>query len=365
MHEYRSDVLVVGGGLTGIVAAIELLSAGRSVTLLDRDVEAHLGGLARESFGGLLLVDTREQRRAGIRDSVELALRDWLRFGGFGTDPQAEHWPRQWAQAYLTECGDDVYRWLLGLGIRFLPLPLWVERGLFGEGNSVPRWHVTWGSGERLATRMIEILRSHPRQQALTLRFGHRVESLFETGGRVAGARGVTEHGGEAFVAWADAVLVAAGGINGSIERVRRHWHGDWRRPPETVLNGSHRYADGRLHDAVEAVGGRVTNLDRMWNYAAGVHHWAPLAAARSFAGTAEIGAVARLAGPPDRADAAGERLRHARSRHAGVRAGARLFVAAAQHTDRAQGARGVGRGVQPVAARAQRRALRPRFAAG
>ncbi|HLT25733.1 MAG TPA: FAD-binding dehydrogenase [Zeimonas sp.] len=276
MHEYRSDVLVVGGGLTGIVAAIELLSAGRSVTLLDRDVEAHLGGLARESFGGLLLVDTREQRRAGIRDSVELALRDWLRFGGFGTDPQAEHWPRQWAQAYLNECGDDVYRWLLGLGIRFLPLPLWVERGLFGEGNSVPRWHVTWGSGERLATRMIEILRSHPRQQALTLRFGHRVESLFETGGRVAGARGVTEHGGEAFVAWADAVLVAAGGINGSIERVRRHWHGDWRRPPETVLNGSHRYADGRLHDAVEAVGGRVTNLDRMWNYAAGVHHWAP-----------------------------------------------------------------------------------------
>src|SRR5690606_28505297 len=276
MHEYRSDVLVVGGGLTGIVAAIELLSAGRSVTLLDRDVEAHLGGLARESFGGLLLVDTREQRRAGIRDSVELALRDWLRFGGFGTDPQAEHWPRQWAQAYLNECGDDVYRWLLGLGIRFLPLPLWVERGLFGEGNSVPRWHVTWGSGERLATRMIEILRSHPRQQALTLRFGHRVESLFETGGRVAGARGVTEHGGEAFVAWADAVLVAAGGINGSIERVRRHWHADWRRPPETILNGSHRYADGRLHDAVGAIRGGVTNLDRRWNYAAGGHHWTP-----------------------------------------------------------------------------------------
>src|SRR5690606_41611037 len=103
MHEYRSDVLVVGGGLTGIVAAIELLSAGRSVTLLDRDVEAHLGGLARESFGGLLLVDTREQRRAGIRDSVELALRDWLRFGGFGTDPTADILPRQWALAYQYE----------------------------------------------------------------------------------------------------------------------------------------------------------------------------------------------------------------------------------------------------------------------
>jgi predicted oxidoreductase len=276
MHEYRSDVLVVGGGLTGIVAAFELLSAGRTVTLLDRDVEANLGGLARESFGGILLVGTREQRRARIRDSAQLALRDWLSFGAFGADPRAEHWPRQWAEAYLNDCNADVYRWLLDLGIRFLPMPLWVERGLFGEGNSVPRWHVTWGSGERLATRLIEALRTHPRQQALTLRFGHRVESLFDTGGRIAGARGATEAGGEEFVAHADAVLVATGGINGSLERVRRHWHADWRRPPETILNGSHRYADGRLHDAVEAIGGQVTNLDRMWNYAAGVHHWAP-----------------------------------------------------------------------------------------
>ncbi len=276
MHEYRSDVLVVGGGLTGVVAAIELLSTGRTVTLLDRDVEANFGGLARESFGGILLVDTREQRRARIRDSVPLALRDWLSFGAFGADPHAEHWPRQWAEAYLNDCNADVYRWLLELGIRFLPMPLWVERGLFGEGNSVPRWHVTWGSGERLATRLVEVLRTHPRQQALTLRFGHRVESLYETGGRIAGARGVTEQGAEEFLACADAVFVATGGINGSIERVRRHWHPHWGRPPETILNGSHRFADGRLHDAIEAIGGRVTNLDRMWNYAAGVHHWAP-----------------------------------------------------------------------------------------
>lgn len=276
MQAYRSEVLIIGGGIAGITTALDLLEAGKQVLLLDRDEEAAFGGLARESFGGILLVDTREQRRAGIRDSVPLALRDWLSFGAFGADPQAEHWPRQWAEAYLNDCNADVYRWLLALGIRFLPLPLWVERGLFGEGNSVPRWHVVWGSGERLATRLIEALRTHPRQQALTLRFGHRVESLFEAGGRVAGARGVTEQGGEEFLACADAVLVAAGGINGSIERVRRHWHPDWRRPPETILNGSHRFADGRLHDAVEAIGGRVTNLERMWNYAAGVHHWAP-----------------------------------------------------------------------------------------
>ncbi len=276
MHEYRSDVLVIGGGLTGLVAAIELLSAGRTVTLLDRDVEANLGGLARESFGGILLVDTREQRRARIRDSAQLALRDWLSFGAFGADPQAEHWPRRWAEAYVHECRADVYEWLLGLGIRFLPVPMWVERGLYGEGNSVPRWHVTWGSGERLATRLVEALSTHSRKHALTLRFGHRVESLFESGTRIAGARGVTEDGGEDFLACADAVLVATGGINGSIDRVRRHWPAAWHSPPATILNGSHRFADGRLHDAVAAVGGRVTNLDRMWNYAAGVHHWAP-----------------------------------------------------------------------------------------
>ncbi len=276
MHEYRSDVLVVGGGLTGIVAALDLLSSGRTVTLLDRDVEANFGGLARESFGGILLVDTREQRRARIRDSADLALRDWLSFGEFGRDPQAEHWPRQWAEAYVNECHADVYRWLLAHQIRFLPLPLWVERGLFGGGNSVPRWHVTWGSGQRLAVRLIEALLSHPRQQALTLRFEHRVETLFEAGGRIAGARGRTEPGEEPFLACADAVLVASGGINGDLERVRRHWHADWRVPPETILNGSHRYADGRVHDAVAAVGGRITHLHRMWNYAAGVHHWAP-----------------------------------------------------------------------------------------
>ena len=276
IKRYHADVAVIGGGLAGIVAALELLAAGKRVIVLDRDVEANFGGLAKESFGGILLVGTPEQRRSGIRDTPEIALRDWLSFGDFGRDEAAERWPRRWAEAYVNESEEHIRRWLKARGIGFLALPLWVERGLEGNGNSVPRWHVVWGTGHVLATRLAAQLRTHPRADALALAFGHRVEALVNEGGRIAGCRGRLEEGGEEFVAQADAVVVAAGGINGSLERVRRHWHADWRSPPRTILNGAHRFADGMLHDAVAAAGGNLTHLDRMWNYAAGVHHWRP-----------------------------------------------------------------------------------------
>lgn len=276
MQRYQDDVVIIGGGLAGIVAALELLSAGRRVTLLERDRESNFGGLAKESFGGILLVGTQEQRRYGIRDTPELALRDWLSFGDFGRDAAAEYWPRRWAEAYVNDCESEIYRWLKARGVGFLPLPLWVERGQHGGGNSVPRWHVTWGTGHGLATQLIRTLHAHPRRDALTLRFNHRVETLEMSGGRIGGCRGVNEDSGEEFIAMADAVLVATGGINGSIERVRQHWHAEWKSPPATILNGSHQYADGMLHDAVQSAGGNLTNLDRMWNYAGGVHHWMP-----------------------------------------------------------------------------------------
>jgi len=275
MQTYESDVLIVGGGLAGLVAALELLDAGRRVMVLDRASASELGGLAKESFGGILFVDTPEQRRAKVKDSPEIALRDWLSFGEFGRDPQREHWPRRWAEAYVNESA-DTYAWLRARGLSFLPMPLWVERGLDGNGNSVPRWHVTWGTGHALAGTVAKRLLGHSRRAALTLHCEHRVESLIEEGGRIAGCRGVGELDGVAFEARGGAVLVAAGGINGSIERVRANWHADWGTPPRTILNGAHRFADGRLHDAVAARGGRVVNLDRMWNYAAGVHHWQP-----------------------------------------------------------------------------------------
>ncbi len=280
MQTHHCDVVVIGGGLTGIVAAIELLSAGKRVTLLDRDHEENFGGLAKESFGGILVVGSQEQRRAGLHDTPELALQDWLAFGGFSQPGQPtntdEMWPRRWAEAYVNECEAEVYRWLKARGLGFLPLPLWVERGESTRGNSVPRWHVVWGTGQGLMLTLIGHLRAYPRQDLLTLRFDRRVEELIEEGGRIVGCRGIAEDTQQTFEVRADAVLVATGGINGSLERVRRHWHADWRIPPATILNGAHKYADGTLHDAVQAIGGKLTHLDRMWNYAAGVHHWQP-----------------------------------------------------------------------------------------
>lgn len=275
----QCDVAIIGGGLAGIVAALELLSSGKHVTLLDRDTEENFGGLAKESFGGILVVNSEEQRRAGIRDTPELALRDWLSFGEFDAPETAGDnltWPRRWAEAYVNRCEGDVYRWLKTLGIGFLPLPLWVERGQFTPGNSVPRWHVVWGTGHELALQLIRHLRAHPRQDLLKLRFGQCVEDLIVESGHVVGCRGQSEVAGIPFEVRADVVLVASGGINGSLERVRRHWHADWRTPPTTLLNGSHKFADGTLHDAVAGIGGNLTHLDRMWNYAAGVHHWKP-----------------------------------------------------------------------------------------
>jgi hypothetical protein len=270
---YRSDALVIGGGIAGICATLELLERGQSVTLLDRDEEANFGGLARESFGGIFVVGSHEQRRAGFADTPAQAFDDWCSFGELAA---SERWPRRWAEAYVNRCHDDVYAWVKARGIGFFPIPHWVERGLAVHGNSVPRFHLVWGTGQELALQLIKRLRSHPQAGRLTLHFGHRVEALLSEGGAVTGCRGTLEAGGRSFEARADATVVAAGGINGSDARIRRHWHPDWGAPPRTILNGSHRYADGTLHDAVAAAGGALTHLDWMWNYAAGVRHWRP-----------------------------------------------------------------------------------------
>lgn len=264
---------MIGAGIAGISATLELLERGRRVLLLDRDHESALGGLARESFGGFWFADTPIQRKRKIRDSAERGWRDWLSYAEF---EDGDVWPKAWAEAYVHRANPEVFAWLLGLGIEFMPVPLWVERGRRVPGNSVPRWHVVWGTGSELSDVLNRHLLSHPRRDLLELRFEHRVEQLLTTGSRVTGCRGATENDGREFEAAAEGVIVAAGGINGDLDRVRRHWPGDWGTPPEPLLNGAHRYADGLLHDAAERIGGRVTHLDWQWNYAAGVHHWKP-----------------------------------------------------------------------------------------
>ncbi|MDO5653424.1 MAG: FAD-binding dehydrogenase [Brachymonas sp.] len=273
------QVLIVGGGLAGIVCTLQLLDQGLPVTLVDRDVPDRLGGLAKESFGGILMVDTPEQRRHGIRDHVDMALQDWLAFGGFAAEPQeAEYWPRQWAAHYLNDSLQYIYHWLHKRGIRFLPVPMWVERGTeHVRGNSVPRWHVVWGTGQGLVQTLVAHLQQHPQRSKLTLLHDHRVEALTCSAGQVSGCRGVHQTTGEPFELHASMVVIAAGGINGGdLSQVRQHWHDDWGTPPAGMLNGSHQYADGSLHRAAAEVGANLTHLDRQWNYAAGIRHWQP-----------------------------------------------------------------------------------------
>lgn len=272
-QRYEGDVLIIGGGIAGIAAALELLDRGRRVVLLDRDTEERFGGLARESFGGIFIVGSREQRRLGIRDNPDLALRDWLSVAHLGED---DVWPRRWAETYVNRCREDVYDWLKAREVRFFPVVHWVERGLYEPGNSVPRFHMVWGTGYRLIEALLAALDRHPRRDRLTLGFGCHVRELESAAGRVSGCSGVIEATGEAFSAEAGAVVVASGGICGSLEKLHANWYRPWGEPPAVLLNGAHRYGDGEVSDLVERLGGIQTHLDLQWHYAAGIHHPRP-----------------------------------------------------------------------------------------
>jgi predicted oxidoreductase len=270
---YRADVLIIGGGLAGIIAALELLDAGKSVIILDRDKESAFGGLAKWAFGGMFFVDTKHQRRNGIRDSIDLALKDWFSFAEF---PETEFWGRRWAEQYVHLCTPQGYHWLRRHGIGFFPVLNWVERGLDVPGNSVPRFHMVWGTGWELTRVFREKLLHHRHRDRLQLYFGHRALELLQQGDAVIGVTGTREVDDSFFKAEAGHTIVATGGINGNLDKVRQHWHRDWGKPPAVILNGAHKYALGDLHEATERINGQVSNLDWQWNYAAGVRHYAP-----------------------------------------------------------------------------------------
>lgn len=269
----KADVVVVGAGIAGLVTALELIDRGRGVLLVDRCRPEELGGLAREAFGGMFMVDTPEQRRSGIKDSYELALADWLRIADF--EPE-DVWPRRWAEQYVARARDEVGGWLRENGVSFFPVVNWAERGVYGDGNSVPRFHLTWGTGKGLVDGVWGSIEKHPRRSALELRFRSRVTELLREGERVTGCRVAPEDGGEEYELEADAVVIAAGGVGGNLDIVRREWPPDLGDPPEHILMGSHYYADGAMHEEVERIGGNVTNLSRMWNYADAVRHPRP-----------------------------------------------------------------------------------------
>jgi predicted oxidoreductase len=269
----RPDVVVIGAGIAGLVTTLELLNSGRRVVLLDRCLPEERGGLAREAFGGMFMVDSPEQRRSGIRDSVELAMADWLRVADFDED---DVWPRRWAERYVAGSRDEVGGWLRDCGVRFFPVVNWAERGVYGDGNSVPRFHLTWGTGMGLVDAVCGSIDRHPRRGDLDLRFRSRVTALLAEGDRVRGCRVHREDSGADYEVAADAVVIAAGGVGGNLDIVRREWPPDLGGPPETILMGSHYYADGAMHEEAERLGANVTHLSRMWNYADAVRHPRP-----------------------------------------------------------------------------------------
>jgi uncharacterized protein len=286
-----ADAIVVGAGLAGLVAAAELVALGRKVILLDQEPEASLGGQAFWSFGGLFFVDSPEQRRMGVKDSYDLALQDWL--GSAGFDRPEDEWPRKWAEAYVGFAAGEKRAWLHSKGVRFFPIVGWAERGGYGpqgHGNSVPRFHITWGTGPGVVAPFEQEVRAAVRTGDLQLKFRHRVDALTVTGGVVDGVRGsilAPSHASRGepssrevigdFELRAQAVLVTSGGIGGNHDLVRKYWPARMGAAPAHMLSGVPDYVDGRMLAISEAAGAAVINPDRMWHYTEGIQNWDPI----------------------------------------------------------------------------------------
>ncbi|MGH3859147.1 FAD-binding dehydrogenase [Actinokineospora sp.] len=288
-----SDVIVVGAGLAGLVATYELVQAGRRVVVVDQESAANLGGQAFWSLGGLFLVDSPEQRRLRIKDSYELALQDWLGSAGFDRERE-DHWPRQWAEAYVGFAAGEKRSYLRDLGLRVMATVGWAERGsgmAWGHGNSVPRFHLTWGTGPEVVRVFAEPVLAAVERGLVTFKHRHQVDDLIVEGGAAVGVRGTVLEPCELtrglkssrtragdFELRAQAVVVTSGGIGGNPELVRKNWPVErFGRVPEKMITGVPAHVDGRMLEITEAAGGNIVNRDRMWHYTEGIQNWDPI----------------------------------------------------------------------------------------
>ncbi|WP_371530102.1 FAD-binding dehydrogenase [Streptomyces sp. NBC_01283] len=288
---YDADVIVIGAGLSGLAATAELVDAGRRVILIDQEPEQSLGGQAHWSFGGLFFVDSPEQRRLRIKDSHALALQDWMGTAAF--DRPEDHWPRKWAEAYVDFAAGEKRSWLHGQGVRFFPVVGWAERGGYdaqGHGNSVPRFHITWGTGPGLVAPFERRVREGVARGLVQLKFRHRVSGLSRSAGSVDTVSGevlepsTAERGKPSsrevagpFEFRAQAVIVTSGGIGGNHDLVRANWPERLGTPPERMVSGVPAHVDGRMLGITEEAGARLINRDRMWHYTEGIQNWNPI----------------------------------------------------------------------------------------
>ena len=286
-----ADAIVVGAGLAGLVAAAELADSGRSVIIVEQEPGPHLGGQAFWSFGGLFFVDSPEQRLMGIRDSRELALQDWLGTAGFDRDEDL--WPRRWAEAYVDFAAGEKRAWLHEQGMRWFPVVGWAERGGYGaigHGNSVPRFHVTWGTGPGVVEPFERRVREAVARGTVRLAFRHQVDRITVTAGTVDGVAGSLLAPGEIergkpssrdvvgdFELHAQCVVVTSGGIGANHDLVRQNWPERLGRPPKYMITGVPAHVDGRMLAISETAGASLINRDRMWHYVEGIHNWNPI----------------------------------------------------------------------------------------
>lgn len=286
-----TDILVIGWGLAGLVAASEAAAAGKKVVIVDQEPRTNLGGQAWWSFGGLFFVDSPEQRRMGIKDSLDLARQDW--FGNAGFDREEDAWPRRWAEAYLQFAAGEKRSWLREKGVGFFPVVGWAERGGYGAtgpGNSVPRFHITWGTGPGIVVPFASAVEAAEASGLVTILPRHRVTSLTMTDGAVTGATGdlLAPSGAargtassrevvDAFEITASATIVSSGGIGGNHEMVRAMWPERLGTPPATMVAGVPAYVDGSMIPVTQATGARLINGDRMWHYVEGIQNWDPV----------------------------------------------------------------------------------------
>jgi len=287
----NADVIVVGAGLAGLVATAELADAGRCVLLVDQEPETSMGGQAFWSLGGLFLVDSPEQRRVRIRDSLELAWQDWL--GSAGFDRPEDQWPRRWARAYVEFATHEKREWLYGMGVRVLPSPGWAERGGTtgsGHGNSVPRFHLTWGTGPGLIEPFVQRVRAAHARGVVAFAFRHRVDEIIVGEGGVEGVSGSVlapdqvERGKDSsreivgeFSARAPAVLLSTGGIGHNFDLIRRNWPARLGSAPKNMISGVPAHVDGRMLEIAERAGASLIGRDRMWHYVEGIRNWNPI----------------------------------------------------------------------------------------
>lgn len=286
-----ADVIVIGAGLAGLVAATEAADAGLKVVIVEQESEANLGGQAFWSLGGLFMVDTPEQRRLGIRDNFDLAWADWQ--GAAGFDRDEDHWPKKWARAYVEFASSEKRDWLRGLGLKIFPIVGWAERGgidASSHGNSVPRFHITWGTGPGVVEVFEHRARAMVAQGKISLKFRHQVDDLIFDNGACVGVSGSllaqdsADRGKPSnrdvtgtFELRAPAVVVCSGGIGGNLDLVRQSWPDRLGKPPVHMIKGVPAHVDGRMIGISEAAGANTINKDRMWHYVEGVHNWDPI----------------------------------------------------------------------------------------